>query len=295
MCPVQNNKSIDAMSIFTIGSALSSGITIYSRANQIKDVVNDIGGWLRSKSPEEEKRVRSNLEKLGRRLDALSQPLQFCMSWCQDKGSCISDSVYQAKRIQGEIDDFIQNLKGITKVSDHDKVYEMINEHIRELDFAFNSLNLSLNVIIASRTSIPNGSSVVPQSGSGEFKISPSSLLCASSRIRDMYEIGGDVCIASGLYLTRKTVQNERLTPGPWKKVSSSAFLNVVHNYRECKYYIRISNPPLGLDSPVTGFKTEFVLSQDLNFKLGNPSSFAIDIDDKNVVPFLFKLCFRFP
>ncbi len=71
-----------------------------------------------------------------------------------------------------------------------------LDEHIAEIDFCLQSLNLALSIIQTT-------DHVMPQSNAPS--ISPSSLLTASSRITAMHNAGGDVAICFG-QLFKKSV-----------------------------------------------------------------------------------------
>eukprot|EP00475_Leptophrys_vorax_P021942 TRINITY_DN2981_c0_g1_i1.p1 TRINITY_DN2981_c0_g1~~TRINITY_DN2981_c0_g1_i1.p1 ORF type:complete len:400 (-),score=96.78 TRINITY_DN2981_c0_g1_i1:24-1223(-) len=254
--------------------SLGAAIGLYSRATQIKSAVDEIGSWLRYLSSQEGYKVRVLLERLQRRMDALQQPLSFCLMWCHDKGSCVSDVVFQARDVLQQAEAFIvssnneareklvktgsANVGGSaaaaasgssgsgaasssasTALSAYlDGMVVKLEAFLVELEFAMSALNLALNVINASR-------------GYQQMndKISNSALLRASGRIRDMHNMSGDLTFDCGMLLQRNFSSKGANETPQWTKAYDEAALKVFHNLTKNSYELHLDRlTPLPVD-----------------------------------------------
>merc|ERR1711997_1430170 len=110
-----------------------------------------------------------------------------------------------------------------------------LDEHIREIDFCLQSLNLALSIIQTTDSIIPHNN---------DSYISPSSLLTASNRIMAMHNSGGDVAICFG-QLFKKSILNNT----GWQRIYRRSTLKIYRNGVRRSYELRIECNEYGYDS----------------------------------------------
>jgi hypothetical protein len=132
------------------------------------------------------------LERLGRRVDSVVQPLSVCMLWCHNKGSALSDMVFQARTTLEQVEQFLETCAHAdqstqTKPYTDAEMIERLKECLDDISFVLQSLTMAMTTL-----------SMLQQSSNVIAPTSPSALMRASNRLREMYGQGGDVLIVTG-------------------------------------------------------------------------------------------------
>ena len=194
--------------MFTIGTA---AYKLYSASQNVGSTLSTLSNYHKYvteaifNSPSEVEnlhpQVKQNLDRLARRIQVLSSPLNYCLLWSQHRGSAVAETIHQCKECLKQTYHWLHKCnKDKTKLSDKEYMLKKLDEHIREIDFCLQSLNLALSIIQTT-------DNLMPMSYANEHYVSPSSLLTASNRIMAMHNSGGDVAICFG-QLFKKSILN---------------------------------------------------------------------------------------
>ena len=172
--------------------------------------------------------VKQNLDRLARRIQVLSSPLNYCLLWSQHRGSAVAETIHQSKEVIKQTYHWLHQCnKDKAKLSDKEYMLKKLDEHIREIDFCLQSLNLALSIIQTSESSMPTNTSNVG--------ISPSSLLTASNRITAMHNSGGDVAVCFGQLFQKSIVHKTG-----WQRVYRRSAMKIYRNGSRKSYELRI-------------------------------------------------------
>lgn len=198
--------------MFTIGTA---AYKIYSASQNVGSTLQTLTNYQKYvsdaifNSPSEVEnlhpQVKQNLDRLARRIQVLSSPLNYCLLWSQHRGSAVAETIHQCKEVLKQTYHWLHKCnKDKTKLSDKEYMLKKLDEHIREIDFCLQSLNLALSIIQTTDNIItPSNNSL-----NNTSYISPSSLLTASNRIMAMHNSGGDVSVCYGQLFKKSIINN---------------------------------------------------------------------------------------
>ena len=182
--------------MFALPSGLQLGWLIYERARALTGAASHIGSWISLLLTDVDGEVRQLLEQLVHRVDALTPALHYALAWSSDKGSAVSDVVFQAKAELFRVEQFIAmcgRQQGQVKLLDREWLIRHLHLHLRELEFSLSAVNLAVSLINASRPTQPQAA-----------VLSTSALLRASDRLHSMTDTAGDVtCSFGALYMLR--------------------------------------------------------------------------------------------
>jgi len=229
--------------MFTIGTA---AYKLYSASSQVGTTLSTLSSYHRYvtdaifNSPSDVENlhplVKQKLDRLARRIQVLSSPLNYCLLWSQHRGSAVAETIHQSKEVLKQTYHWLHECnKDKSKLSDKEYMVKKLDEHIAEIDFCLQSLNLALSIIQTT-------DHVLPQSQSSS--LSPSSLLTASNRITAMHNAGGDVAICFG-QLFKKSV----LEHSGWHRIYRRSTLKIYRNGQRRFYELRIEGNEYGADS----------------------------------------------
>ena len=193
--------------MFTIGTA---AYKVYSASQNLGSTLSTLSSYHRYvtdaifSSPSDVENlhplVKQKLDRLARRIQVLSSPLNYCLLWSQHRGSAVAETIHQSKEVLKQTYHWLHECnKDKSKLSDKEYMVKKLDEHIAEIDFCLQSLNLALSIIQTT-------DHVLPQSNAPA--ISPSSLLTASNRITAMHNAGGDVAICFGQIFKKSVLDN---------------------------------------------------------------------------------------
>lgn len=171
---------------------------------------------------------RRRLDALHKRIETLTQPLNFLLLWSRQRDSFVQQVVVQTQELLSNVCDFIDKYfpqdngaqigAGNSSKSASNGACtidsEQLEYYLRELEYACTSISMAMNIVRATevsyaRTACP----ALPNGGRGLGGVSPSALLRASRRIQDMNGRSGDLCACLGrLYVV------ESVAPPPRSK-----------------------------------------------------------------------------
>jgi len=213
------------------------------------NIISDLFAWMKvclapaSGIPSQ---VLRKLEILSRRISVISPLLSHCLVYSQTRNSVVADSVLQTKEVLKQVHYFLVVQK--QKLQDADYVLPILDEHIQELEFCTTSLNLCLTIIKISRLEnedVPAFCSPEKQCNSrlvknvGDvIKLSPVSLVKASSLIINKHNQGGDVCEIKGTLF----IYEPGNKPIPWVVKYDKALLKVYRNSQRKVYELHAEN-----------------------------------------------------
>ena len=183
--------------MFALPSGLQLGWLIYERARALTGAASHIGSWISLLLTDVDGEVRQLLEQLVHRVDALTPALHFALAWSSDKGSAVSDVVFQAKAELFRVEQFIAlcgRQQGQVKLLDREWLIRHLHLHLRELEFSISAVNLAVSLVNASRPTQPSAA-----------VLSTSALLRASDRLHSMTDTAGDVTCSYGALYTLST------------------------------------------------------------------------------------------
>ena len=201
---------------------------------------------------------RRRLVAIHKRVECLVQPLNFCVVWAKEKDSCIHPILQYAYDLLHSVTDFLDKVKFTTEELDpftrvlDTESSKRVDHFLRELEFASNSVSLAVSVTRMFSTN--NGG-----------QISPSALLKASARIREMANQSGDLFAISGT-LYKRSVSSDR-----WDRVDEQAVLKLSQfksiDPMDSPYLIRVSN----LNFPIqTALSFHVTGSKSLNLPINS-------------------------
>ena len=157
---------------------------------------------------------RRRLVSVHKRVECLIQPLNFCVVWSKDKDSCIRPIIQYAFDLVQSVTEFIDKIKfttdeldPFTRVLDTESS-KRVDHVLKELEFASNSVSLAVSITRVF-------------SFQGARHISPSALLKASTRIREMANQSGDLFAISGILYKRTPSSSS------WETVDESSVLKL--------------------------------------------------------------------
>ena len=176
---------------------------------------------------------RRRLVAIHKRVECLIQPLNFCVIWSKDRDSCIRATVQYAYDLVQSVTDFLDKVKFTTdeldpfiRVIDPDSS-KKVDHFLKELEFACSSVGLAVS--ITRLLSSPD-----------ERQVSPSALLKASMRIREMSNHSGDLFAISGTLYKRECASNA------WQSLDSQSVLKLTQfksiDPSDSPYLIRVSS-----------------------------------------------------
>eukprot|EP01083_Nonionella_stella_P005658 16355_1 len=230
--------------MFTIGTA---AYKLYSASSQVGSTLSTLSNYHKYvteaifNSPSEVENlhplVKQNLDRLARRIQVLSSPLNYCLLWSQHRGSAVAETIHQSKEVLKQTYHWLHKCnKDKSKLSDKEYMLRKLDEHIHEIDFCLQSLNLALSIIQTTDSIMPSNKDIEA--------ISPSSLLTASNRIMAMHNSGGDVAICFGQLFRKSILQNTR-----WQRIYRRSALKIYRNGVRRFYELRIECNEYGYDS----------------------------------------------
>eukprot|EP01084_Bolivina_argentea_P284913 488435_1 len=233
--------------MFTIGTA---AYKLYSASTQVGSTLSTLSSYHKYvteaifNSPSEVENlhplVKQNLDRLARRIQVLSSPLNYCLLWSQHRGSAVAETIHQSKEVLKQTYHWLHKCnKDKTKLSDKEYMLKKLDEHIREIDFCLQALNLALSIIQTTADSNSN------YGNNTSWTISPSSLLTASNRIHAMHNSGGDVAVCFGQLFKKSILSNNK----NWLRIYRRSALKIYRNGIRRSYELRIECNEYGCDS----------------------------------------------
>jgi len=163
------------------------------------------------------------------------------VTWSKDKNSCVQPIIHHAYDLVHSVTDFLDKVKftiddldPFTRVLDSDSSHK-VDHFVRELEFACTSISLAVSITKCVSTT-------------GELRrISPSALLKASARIREMACCSGDLFAISGTLFKRDAYE--------WSIAANDCTLKISQfnsvDPLDSPFLIRLSSEDLGLNFPV--------------------------------------------
>lgn len=105
--------------------------------------------------PQQDSKTRYMLESLANRVEAIAQPLNYCILWAEDKGTCTSNVIFQARKEVEKVEHFVREcalkVQAKQSIGEQTSTTESIKHYIAELDFAISSVTLAVSVINSSQ------------------------------------------------------------------------------------------------------------------------------------------------
>lgn len=221
--------------------------------------------------------VRRRLDRLLRRIQVITQPLNYCLLWSQHQGSAVSETVFQCKEVLKQTYSWLHDCnQNKSKLQNKEYMIQELDDHIQEIDFCLQSLNLSLAIIQTSTMSIDQQSIILDTNPN---HISPSNLLIASNRIQSMHNSGGDVALCFGQLFVKDLIDDQP----EWKRMFvrflcmfllclyciysyRRSTLKLYRNYERRMYELRIESNEYLFEETMDSLYMKFNLSSAIYF-----------------------------